>query len=106
MSSSTPDAPAVDLQALWNYGDPAASEARFIALLPEAESSSEPDARRWVGSLCNNLGWSHRDAGEFEQALAVFERGVAWQAEHQRQKELQIAKWTVGRTLRSLGRFD
>jgi tetratricopeptide (TPR) repeat protein len=33
-------------------------------------------AAYWAGPLLNNLGWDHFDAGEHEQALAVFERAL------------------------------
>ena len=33
-------------------------------------------AAYWAGPLLNNLGWEHVDAGEHEQALAVFERAL------------------------------
>jgi tetratricopeptide (TPR) repeat protein len=36
----------------------------------------EADAAYWVGPLLNNLGWWHYERGEYEQALAVFERAL------------------------------
>jgi len=33
-------------------------------------------AAYWAGPLLNNLGWEYFDAGEHEQALAVFERAL------------------------------
>src|SRR5205814_5834148 len=34
-----------------------------------AESSKEPKAQRWVGSLCQNLGYAYQERGEHEKAL-------------------------------------
>lgn len=34
-------------------------------------------AAYWEGPLLNNLGWNHFDAGEHEDALAVFEQALA-----------------------------
>ena len=33
-------------------------------------------SRRWLGSLYNNVGWDHFDAGEYETALDWFERAL------------------------------
>jgi tetratricopeptide (TPR) repeat protein len=71
-----------------------------------AEKSRDPKARGWLGPLYNNLGWTYHDKGELDKALALFEKGVAFRAERGQSKELRIARWTVGRALRSLGRID
>jgi tetratricopeptide (TPR) repeat protein len=39
-------------------------------------AASQPDAAYWAGPLLNNLGWHYYDAGEYEQALEVFERAL------------------------------
>lgn len=68
-----------------------------------AQASDDPRARRWRGSLFNNMGWTYHDAGEYEQALAMFQQSlVAWQADEQTEL-VPIAQWAVARALRSLG---
>ena len=44
--------------------------------LAEIEASDDPQVRRWLGSILNNLGWDLHDSGRPEEALAVFERAV------------------------------
>jgi tetratricopeptide (TPR) repeat protein len=39
-------------------------------------AESQPDAAYWAGPLLNNLGWHYFEAGDFAQALAVFERAL------------------------------
>lgn len=75
---------------------------RALAL---AESSADPDAQRWKGSLYNNMGWTHHDAGRFEEALGMFERGAAFRAEQADVEGRYIARWTIARAKRSLGRL-
>jgi tetratricopeptide (TPR) repeat protein len=41
-----------------------------------ALAESEPEAAYWAGPLLNNLGWFFYERGEFEQALATFERAL------------------------------
>ena len=71
-----------------------------------AEASPDPAAKRWLGALYNNMGWTHHDAGDFVQALALFEKGVAWREQQEAVAPLRIAKWSVGRALRSLERTE
>jgi tetratricopeptide (TPR) repeat protein len=40
-------------------------------------AKSQSDAAYWAGPLLNNLGWHYYEAGDYEQALAVFERALA-----------------------------
>ncbi len=73
-----------------------------------AEATPAVRAAGWRGSLYNNLGWTYHDLGEYEQALAIFEKALAWrEATHPDQPEtIRIAKWCVGRTYRSLNRLN
>jgi tetratricopeptide (TPR) repeat protein len=71
-----------------------------------SESSSDPAARRWRASLLNNLGWTHHDAGRFDQALDHFERALAAREEAGAVGPIRIARWAIARALRSLGRLD
>ena len=41
-----------------------------------ALADSEPDAAYWAGPLLNNLGWHYYEAGDYAQALDVFERAL------------------------------
>jgi tetratricopeptide (TPR) repeat protein len=71
-----------------------------------ADSSTQPRARNWLGSLYDNIGWTYHDLGQYASALEYFERGLAWQTEQNKPRERRIALWTVGRAVRSLGRID
>lgn len=73
-----------------------------------AEATPDARAASWLGSLYNNLGWTYHDMGNFDRALLIFEKAVAWrEAVHPDQPEtIRIARWCVGRTLRSLARLD
>ncbi len=73
--------------------------------LAGAEASEMPEARRWIGSISNNLAWSLHDLGRLEEALAGFQTAERFFAEKGGQVH-HIAKWAVARCLRSLGRFE
>jgi tetratricopeptide (TPR) repeat protein len=85
---------------------PEAARAIDERALAEIEASDDPQVRRWLGSILNNLGWDLHDSGRPEQALEVFERAVDVRAASGDHGAWVVARWCVGRTLRTLGRYD
>ena len=74
--------------------------------LKHAENSTDKKAKAWLGSLYNNTGWTYYDMGEYLKALELFEKNVNWHLERNTKQGLIIAKWCVGKALRSLGRVQ
>lgn len=82
-------------------GDVEAWTARGIELTGDGQGSY------WLAPLLNNLGWSRHKAGDFERALDAFTRALAVRSEDPQQPhEREIARYAVGKTLRSLGRVE
>ncbi len=71
-----------------------------------AAASKDAAARRWLGPLRFNLGWTYHDRGDYEKALALFQADVLFREERKAADEGRISRWAVARTLRSLGRLD
>jgi len=72
-----------------------------------AEASKDPRARGWLGSLYNNIGWDYHSEGRYEDALTVHEKALGWFRETRPGSEQErIARWSVARQLRALGRVD
>src|SRR3954449_4067741 len=68
-------------------------------------AEADDDARHWLGPLYNNLGWEYYEAGDFEQALDAFERQVvARERDADNRQALEIARYSVGKALRAVGR--
>lgn len=84
---------SVDASVMWN------NKAMEVA-----EASDDSRAQGWHGALYNNMGWTYHDSGEYERALELFKKGLAWREERDDQQATRIAKWTVARAIRSLGR--
>ncbi len=77
-----------------------------LKALALADQSSDEAARRWFGSLYNNLGWAYYDLNEHESALTTFQQAVEWYRVANQPNELHIAHYTVAYVLRALRRID
>ncbi|HYF03127.1 MAG TPA: tetratricopeptide repeat protein [Patescibacteria group bacterium] len=99
---------AVDAAHMMGIAEASAEEqlAWNLKALKVAEGSAEPRARKWLGALYNNIGWTYHDNGEFQKALEIFQKALDWRIAEKHVAETRIAKWTIGRTYRSLGRID
>ena len=84
-------------------GEQVALNEQAIAM---AETAHDPRARLWLASLYNNLGWTHFEAGEHAEALRLFQLALAERRLRDQPRETGIARWTVARALRALGRVE
>jgi tetratricopeptide (TPR) repeat protein len=71
-----------------------------------ARSSPDPAAQRWVASLANNMGWAKHDTGAYDEALELFELALSERERQDDPARTRIARWSVARCLRSLGRTE
>ena len=66
----------------------------------------DPRLRRWGVALHNNLGWTLHDRGDAQAALHHFELAVEAADHYGTAEQQHVARWSVGRALRSLGRTE
>jgi tetratricopeptide (TPR) repeat protein len=71
-----------------------------------AEASADPQARKWLGPLLNNTGWTLHSMGRYAEALDWFERSLAWRTAQGHARQVEIARWCIARCLRSLGQVE
>jgi tetratricopeptide (TPR) repeat protein len=71
-----------------------------------AEKSSDPKARNWLGSLYNNIGWTYFDEKQYDSALEMFEKALAFRETQGKPNLIRIAKWCVAKGLRFTGKVD
>jgi tetratricopeptide (TPR) repeat protein len=99
------DGLAVDAAHMLALVDAPPGEAAWhTRALDLADASPDPAARRWRGSLWNNIGWARFEAGDLDDAMAAFETALAARREQGKPKETRVAEWCVARCLRALGR--
>ena len=97
---------AVDAAHMLALAIPDSAMEWNLRALDFAESSEDEKARKWLGSLYNNIGWTHHDRGEYDAALEMFQKCFVFRAETKNERGARIAKWCIARTLRSLGRNE
>ncbi len=71
-----------------------------------ARTSDDPVARRWVGSLANNMGWARHDAGDDDGAIRLFELSRDAFLGEGRGDRARIARWSIAHCLRSRGELE
>ena len=98
---------AIDAAHMLGIAAPTDDRLRWnLEAVAMTEKTGDPRARRWLASLYNNIGWTYHDRGDYATALAHFEKALsAWEARGDSHGVL-IARWTVARAYRSLGRYD
>lgn len=66
--------------------------------------SRDPRVLRWGVALHNNLGWTKHDTGDAVAALHHFEEAVEAADRYGTAEQQHVARWSVGRALRTLDR--
>jgi tetratricopeptide (TPR) repeat protein len=76
------------------------------AALTHAETSGDEEAGRWLGPLYNNMGWNAHDRGDYAEALSLHQKCWEWHRRRSTGRGERIARWSVAKQLRLLGRLD
>ncbi len=74
--------------------------------LAAAEGAPGARARGWAASLNNNIGWAYFERGEPAVALTYWEKALAQREAAGKAATIRVAKWTVARGYRALGKLD
>jgi hypothetical protein len=101
------DGIAVDALHMMAFVDaaPAQQLAWNEKALAYVERSSRPDAKRWEGSLRNNLGCAKHQQGDYDAALREFRLSRAAYERAGKDKNVSIADWMIAWTLRARHKY-
>jgi tetratricopeptide (TPR) repeat protein len=77
-----------------------------LRALEVAERAADARARGWRASLYHNIGWTYFERGDHATALGYWEKSLAVREASGDQQRARIARWTVARGYRALGRLD
>lgn len=96
---------AAHMLAIVSDGHQATLEWNLKAL-EYANQSTQPEARYWLGSLYNNIGWTYFDDGDYHTALDLFDKALIERENQGQAENIRIAKWCIARVQRALGQVD
>jgi len=98
---------AVDAAHMLGIATKAEDSLRWNKVAIEmAEAAKDPKARRWLGPLYNNTGWTYFDMGKYSEALDLFQRDIEFRKQTGKNAEVGIARWSANKMLRHLGRVE
>lgn len=96
---------AAHMMAITHSGSPEAVDWNRRGL-EIARGSKDPKASSLVPAMLNNSAWDLHDMGRFEDALSLFEEAEAEWTKRGRPQQIRIARYSVGRCLRSMGQYE
>jgi tetratricopeptide (TPR) repeat protein len=70
------------------------------------EKSQNREVAGWLGPLYNNTGWTYYEKGDYPRALDLLKKAQAFYLQRGTPEQIRVAKYSVGKTLRALGRVD
>lgn len=106
-SAHNEDYYAIDAIHMLQIVDPPEQQLKWADLAMElAEKTSDERAKKWLGPLYNNTGWSYFDLKQYDKALELFEKSLQYRETIEDAKGIFIARWTIARTYREIGRID
>jgi len=71
-----------------------------------AEYADDIRAKNWLGSLYNNTAWTYFDMNEYNKAVSLFEKCLAWNTQKERTVAIRIAKYSIAKCYRMLNRIE
>ena len=97
----------VDALHMLGIASPASERLDWnLKALAAAERAKEPRARAWRGSLYHNIGWTYFERSDHGTALDYWQKALAVREASNDASRLKVARWTVARGYRALGRLD
>jgi len=94
---------AVDAAHMIAIAEPTEKQLQWnLKALDLAENSADEKARKWKGSLYNNIGWTYFEQEQYEESLLMFEKAREFQEQQGDPTKIMIAKWCVAKTLRMM----
>lgn len=98
---------AIDAAHMLGIAAPPAERLQWnLQAVSMTEAATDARSKRWLASLYNNIGWTYHEQGDYALALEYFQKALpAWEARGD-PSAIRAARWSIARSLRSLGRYD
>lgn len=86
--------------------DPTAQIGWNLKALTYLKTSSQPEARRWAGSLYHNIGEAEYLLGKYDEAVINFMRALVEYELLGSAQDIRNARWQIARVFRAQRRFE
>ncbi|MCC6195523.1 MAG: hypothetical protein IT518_13755 [Burkholderiales bacterium] len=97
----------VDALHMLGIASPAGEQLAWnLKALAAAEASAEARTRNWAAALDNNIGWTYFERNDPATALVYWQKALPLREAMGNPSTIRIAKWTIARGYRALGRLD
>ena len=71
------------------------------------EQSKDKQTKGWLAMLYNNTAWTYHDLKkDYIKAMMLFKKALKWHTKSGDPHRIHIAKWSIGRCLRSQGKYQ
>jgi tetratricopeptide (TPR) repeat protein len=70
------------------------------------EASPQAEAKKWEGSLRNNLGYAYHLAGRYDEAIAQYRLSLAAHERRGNATDVRSAHWMIAHSLRAQGKAE
>lgn len=98
---------AIDAAHMLGIIEPPAEQRTWNRLaLALTEQTADQRAKKWLGSLNNNLGWSYFEEGDYPAALDCFIKALTAREAQGNAGQVRIARWCIAKTQRMLGQVQ
>lgn len=71
-----------------------------------AEEATDERAKKWLGALYNNIGWTYCEMQEYTAAKEVFKKSLQFYLANGSAIQQRIAKWSIAKIDRFLGNTE
>lgn len=71
-----------------------------------AEKTNDQRAKKWLGPLYNNIGWTYHDMRSYAEAMRYFEKSLDWRESNNDERGVFIAKWCIARNYRAMDNIE
>lgn len=101
------DSFAVEVALMMAAIEPQKLQQEWVAkAIRLAEKSPQANAKRWLGTLYSAMGWRFYDARQYDASLEIFQKALSHLNLHGEKREIFVAKWSIGKLLRSMGKLE
>ena len=100
------DLHAMDAAHMMSIAEPEKALEWNLKALDLAENSADEKVGKWMGGLYNSIGWNYFDRKEYQEALFMFQKALAYWEHQGDSLKTRTAKWSVAKVLRVIDHIE